>query len=130
MLTGVTTTAAALLCLLLAALAVFQVLLALGAPLGRLAWGGQHRVLPTGLRIGSVFSIAIYALVAAVVVARAGLVSFDVSARAVEVATWVAAGYFLLGIGLNLASRSRPERMVMTPLCAVLAVLCGVVALG
>lgn len=125
-----TTPAAVLLCLLLAALAVFQGLLALGAPMGRYAWGGQHRVLPVGLRIGSVVSIAIYALVAAVVAGRADLVPVDLSARVLGVATWVATGYFALGIGLNLASRSRPERLVMTPLCAVLAVLCGVVALG
>jgi hypothetical protein len=48
----------------------------------------------------------------------------------IEVTTWVATGYFSLGILLNLASRSKPERMVMTPLCAVMGILCGVVALG
>jgi hypothetical protein len=126
MLTG----AAVAICLLLVALAVFQVLLAFGAPLGRFAWGGQHRVLPVALRVGSVVSLLIYALVLAVAAARADLISLDVSNTVVEVAAWGAAGYFLLGIGLNLASRSRPERIVMTPLCAVLSMLCGVVALG
>jgi len=124
------TIAAVATCLLLAALAVFQLLLACGAPLGRFAWGGQHRVLPTALRVGSSISIGIYALVAAVVATRADLTSLDVSEAVVEVGTWVAAGYFVLGIGLNLASRSKPERIVMTPLCAVLGMLCGVVALG
>jgi hydrogenase/urease accessory protein HupE len=46
------------------------------------------------------------------------------------VATWVATVYFFLGIGLNLASRSKPERVVKTPLCAVLGMLCGVVSLS
>ena len=59
------TTAAILIWLLLAALAVFQLLLAMGAPLGRYAWGGQHHVLPMALRVGSVISIVIYAFVAA-----------------------------------------------------------------
>ena len=124
------TIAAVVMCLRLVALAVFQVLLAFGAPLGRFAWGGRHRVLPVALRVGSVISLVIYALVVAVVAARADLISLDVSNTVVEVATWSAAGYFFLGIGLNLASRSKPERIVMTPLCAVLSTLCGVVALG
>ncbi|WP_100813256.1 hypothetical protein [Microbacterium lacus] len=38
----------------LVGLAAFQLALALGAPWGHFAWGGQHRVLPTGVRIGSV----------------------------------------------------------------------------
>jgi hypothetical protein len=122
--------AAVLVCLLLGALAVLQVLLALGAPLGHFAWGGQHRVLPTRLRVGSLFSVVVYAVVAVAVAARAGLVSLGVSDAAVRVVVWVAAAYFLLGIGLNAASRSRPERLVMTPLCAVLCGLTTVVALG
>ena len=44
---------------LLAGLAVFQVALIAGAPLARFAWGGQHRVLPTRLRIGSAVSVAL-----------------------------------------------------------------------
>lgn len=124
------TSAAVGLLILLAALAVFQVALACGAPLGRFAWGGQHRVLPTRLRLGSLSSVLIYALIAAIVTARAGLVDLDVSDRVVQVAAWVVAAYFLLGVGVNAASRSKPERTVMTPLCAVLGVLSVGVALG
>lgn len=124
-----TTLAAAAVCLLMAALAVFQVALALGAPIGRFAWGGQHDVLPTGLRIGSAVSVVVYALIAAVVATRAGLLPGE-SGSVVRTATWVVAAYFLLGIAVNLASRSRPERLVMSPLCAVLCALCAVVAIG
>ncbi|MBY3552050.1 hypothetical protein [Modestobacter lapidis] len=118
-------TAAVLACVLLAGLAVFQGALVAGAPLGRFAWGGQHRVLPTGLRIGSVVSIALYALFAVVLVAAA-----RPSTGVPDVAIWVLAGYFLLGVGLNAISRSRPERLAMTPVALVLAICCLVVALG
>jgi hypothetical protein len=124
------TVAAVLACLVLGALAVLQVLLVLGAPLGRFAWGGQHRVLPTPLRVGSVVSIAIYALLATVGLARADLVPLAVPAGVVRTATWVVVAYLLLGAGLNLASRSKPERAVMTPLTAVLCALYAVVALS
>jgi hypothetical protein len=114
---------------ILAVLAVFQLALALGAPLGRFAWGGQHRVLPAKLRIGSLVSIVIYGMIALLALDRAGLV--DVVPDPVStVGMWVAFGYFVLGIPLNAISRSRPERYTMTPVVAVLAVLSLLVALG
>ena len=124
------TVAAVLACLVLGALAVFQLLLALGAPLGRFAWGGKHRVLPTPLRAGSVVSIAIYALLVTVLLARAGLASPGIPDGVVRTATWVVVIYLLLGVGLNLASRSKPERAVMSPVTAVLCALFAVVALS
>ena len=121
---------AAFACLVLGALAVFQALLALGAPLGRFAWGGQHRVLPVSLRVGSIFAIVIYAVLAAVVLARADLIAAGVPRGVVHTAMWVVVAYFLLGVGLNLASRSKPERAVMAPVSALLCASCAVVALG
>jgi hypothetical protein len=83
------TFAAARVCLVLGALAVFQVLLVPGAPLGRFAWGGRHRVLPVPLRAGSVVSIVIYALLATVALARGDLVSPGVREGVVRTPTWV-----------------------------------------
>ncbi|MFF2389480.1 hypothetical protein [Agromyces sp. NPDC058104] len=121
--------AAVLLCVVLGLLAVFQLALILGAPIGRFAWGGQHEVLPTRLRIGSAVSIVIYALIGTVALDRAGLI--DVVPDAVStVAMWIVFGYFVLGIALNAISRSRPERLTMAPVSAVLAVLSLLVALG
>lgn len=121
--------AAIALTVILAVLAVFQLALALGAPLGRFAWGGQHRVLPAKLRIGSAVSIVIYAIIATLALDRAGIV--DVVPDPVStVGMWVVFGYFVLGIPLNAISRSKPERYTMTPVVTVLALLSLVVALG
>jgi hypothetical protein len=122
-------TAALLALALLAALAVFQGLLVAGLPLGRFAWGGRSEVLPVGLRIGSVVSIALYAAFAVLILQAAGRLSL-LPAGFVAVAIWVLTGYFVLGIGMNAISRSRPERLVMTPVVTVLAVACLVLALG
>jgi hypothetical protein len=122
-------TAAIVLTVLLVVLAVFQFALALGAPLGRFAWGGAHRVLPPKLRIGSLVSIVIYALVVVIALDRSGVI--DVVPDPVStVGMWVVFGYFVLGIPLNAISRSRPERFTMTPVVTVLAVLSLLVALG
>jgi hypothetical protein len=113
---------------LLGCLAVFQLLLVTGAPLGRFAWGGQHVVLPTGLRIGSGISIALYAVFALLMLQTAG--AFAVLPHGlVGVAIWVLTAYFALGVAMNVASRSRPERLVMTPTVLVLAVVCLALAL-
>ena len=121
--------AAAVVCVLLAGLAVFQLLLAAGRPLGRFAWGGQHEVLPRRLRIGSAVSIVLYALIAAVVLQAAGVIEVFPEAVA-DVGVWVVTGYLALGVPLNAISRSRSERLVMTPVVLVLALGCLVVALG
>ncbi|GAA1055041.1 hypothetical protein GCM10017608_18930 [Agromyces luteolus] len=121
--------AAIALTIILALLAVFQLALALGAPLGRFAWGGAHRVLPTRLRIGSLASIVIYAVIAVLALDRVDLI--DVVPDAVStVGMWIVFGYFVLGIVMNAVSRSKPERYTMTPVVTVLAVLSLLVALS
>ncbi|MEO7059526.1 MAG: hypothetical protein ABI083_07400 [Lapillicoccus sp.] len=113
---------------LLAALGVFQALLASGMPLGRLAWGGQHEVLPGRLRIGSVAAIGTYVLIGWVVLSRAGQPGSG--SGLLSVATWVIVGFLLLGVAGNLASKSRSERLVMTPIALVLCALTVAVAVG
>ena len=115
--------------LLLAGLAVFQGLLVAGAPLGRFAWGGQNDVLPANLRIGSAVSIALYAGFAVLILQAAGALSV-LPDGFVDVAIWVLTGYLLLGIVMNAISRSRPERLLMTPVVALLAAGCLVIALA
>ena len=124
------TIAAIAACVLLGALTVFQLALIAGAPIGHLAWGGQHRVLPARLRIGSAVSIVLYVLFALVILDRAGIVSVIPWDGVVRVAAWVLFAYFALGIVVNLASRSVPERAIMVPASALLAIATFFVALG
>lgn len=114
---------------LLAALAVFQIALVAGAPWGRFAWGGAHRVLPRRLRVGSAIAVGLYAAFAVLLLSRAGVLPGGESA-AVVVLTWVLFGYFALGVVLNGMSRSRAERWTMAPVCAMLAIMILVIALS
>ncbi|WP_129337380.1 hypothetical protein [Cellulomonas endophytica] len=125
------TVAAVLATVVLAALAVLQAALAGGAPWGRLVWGGGHAGrLPTGLRVGSAVSVVVYALLAAVLLDRAGVVATPLPEGVVRVGAWVLVGYFTLGVLLNAISRSPAERAVMTPVSLVLAVCALLVALA
>jgi hypothetical protein len=109
-------------------LAVFQVALAAGAPLGAAAWGGAERVLPTGLRIGSAIAAVLYVLGAFCVLRCAG---FDVRwmpAKFARVATWIFAVMLPLSAVANVASESDWERYLLAPVGLLLGALCLVVA--
>jgi hypothetical protein len=111
-------------------LAVFQVALIAGAPLGHLAWGGQHKVLPRKLRTGSAVSIVLYAVFAYAALARAGLAAPLISGTFTDVSAWVLTAYFAVGVVMNGISRSQPERLTMTPVVLVLALLYLVLSLS
>jgi hypothetical protein len=116
-------------CLVLGALAVLQICVAAGAPWGRFVWGGAHRVLPRRLRIASAASVVLYAGFAAVLLSRAGIMPGGDS-LVIRVLTWVLFAYFAVGIVMNAISRSRAERLTMTPVCVVLAAATLVIGLS
>ena len=111
----------------LGAVCALQLLLAAGAPLGHLAWGGQHRVLPRRLRWGSAAAIPVLCVAAWVVLARVGLAGSGTTDAAVRLATWVFVALFALNTLGNLRSRSRVERIMMSSV-TVLLVGCFLVA--
>jgi hypothetical protein len=111
------------------AIALFQLALALGAPLGRAAWKGSHVRLPRGLRIASAFAVVFWVLAALVVLGRAGLAS-PLSLPIARWGTWILVGLLPLGAVMNVASPSKWERFVWGPVALILAVLCFVVARG
>ena len=117
-------------CLILFSLTIFQVALIFGAPIGKYAWGGQHTVLPRNLKVGSVISILFYVSFAIITLSKADLVTILSNQSFLNVAIWVLAGYFWLGVIMNGISRSKPERNLMTPVALALALLTTIIALG
>jgi hypothetical protein len=110
--------------------ASFQGALALGAPWGRAAWGGSRDRLPSGLRIASGFAAVLWLLAALVVLSRAGYDWSPIPRGLARWGTWLLCGMLVIGTLMNLASRSRLERLVQTPVAAALSILCLLVALA
>ena len=111
------------------AIASFQAALALGAPLGRAAWGGTHvGALPTGLRLASGSAVAVWLLAALVVLGRAGFTITALPPSFLRVGTWMLVGVLLLGALMNIASSSPWERYMWAPFTLTLAALCFLVA--
>jgi hypothetical protein len=126
------TTAAALVAvLLLGVLVIFQAALALGAPWGSAAWGGQNPgVLPRNLRIASaIAAIVVYPIVILLVAAAGGLVDDDWVPVDLTITMWVLAAILALGAVMNFISRSPRER-IWGPVALVIALFCALIALG
>lgn len=124
------TLAASAAAILLLAVAVFQLALALGAPLGAYAWGGENEgVLPRRLRIGSAISAPLLVAMAAIVLIAAGLLLPEWQAE-MSWAVWMIFLFMVINTAGNFRSASRGERRVMAPLTLVIAVLLLVVQLS
>lgn len=108
-------------------LILFQILLAAGAPLGHLAWGGAHRVLPRSLRLASGISAAALCLALAAVCRSAGWIGWPPEGMLRPLLAGFAALFGLSLLG-NLASKSRVERWHGVPLTAILCL--GLAALA
>jgi hypothetical protein len=111
-----------------AGLALFQLVLAAGAPLGRAAWGGAEAHLTTALRAGSALSVAFFVLAAAVVLRRAGYGVRWVPERLARAGAWALVVIMGISAFANLLSQSPWERFLLGPAALVLAALCAVVA--
>jgi len=113
-----------------AVLAIFQLSLVCGAPLGRFAWGGQHDVLPARLRRGSAIAVVLYAAFSVILLTASGVLIIPVLASVTALLSWMIVVYLSIGTVMNAFSRSTAERFVMTPVAAVLAILSLIVAVG
>ena len=111
------------------ALALFQVALALGAPWGEAAWGGQHEgTLPSNLRRSSALAAVALVGAAALVISASRPASAGPQARTARYVAGVLAFLLLVNAAGNFSSESTIERVVMTPVAVTLAALTGVVA--
>jgi hypothetical protein len=111
-------------------IAAFQAALALGAPLGRAAWGGASATLPSRLRRASAASVVIWLVAAVVILGRVGIEIVHLPTSVTFVGAWVLVVLSALGAIVNFASSSRWERFGWGPLALVLAFLSLVVAVS
>lgn len=111
-------------------LALFQLALALGAPIGQMAWGGAHAGrLPRGLRSASLAIAALGVLGMGVVAQRAGFIDPLLPGALIDPLLWGFCGLFAVSFLGNALSRSRVERLHGVPLTIVLCASTGWLAM-
>lgn len=108
----------------------FHAALALGAPWGALAWGGESEgQLPPRLRRGSGLLAPVVAAMGVVLLMRGGWVLPD-EARQMLLPVWAVLLFLLIQLFGALRSNSMREKRVMTPVYMIAAALTAFVGFG
>ena len=121
--------AAVLYAVISAGVIAFEIALAAGAPWGAYAMGGgSPGQFPPALRVGALVQAALLIGMAAVVLARAGLVLPGWS-PASHWLIWFVVAFAALSLMLNLITPSAGERAIWAPMAALLLISSALVAI-
>ena len=95
--------------------AIMTVLVACGLPLGEFTMGGQHKILPKKFRVVAVISVAIQIFAMIIILQAGGFISLWLSFKVTKYICFFFATYLSLNTIMNMISKSRKEKYVMTP---------------
>ena len=115
---------------LLLLVVVMSIALIFGAPLGAFTLGGRFKVFPAKLRILLALQLLLQVFFAIVLLQLGGYMSLWFSHKVTKVLGIALAVYLTMNCLANLASKSKKEKYVMTPLSVVTAVCYWVNALA
>lgn len=115
---------------LLLLVVVMSIALIFGAPLGAFTLGGRFKVFPAKLRILLAVQLLLQVFFAIVLLQLGGYMSLWFSHKVTKVLGIALAVYLTMNCLANLASKSKKEKYVMTPLSVVTAVCYWVNALA
>ena len=103
-------------------IAIMTVLVACGLPLGEFTMGGQHKILPEKLRVVAVISVAIQIFAMIIILQAGGFISLWLSFKVTKYICFFFAAYLSLNTIMNMLSKSRKEKYMMTPLSLIAAI--------
>ena len=100
-------------------IAIMTVLVACGLPLGEFTMGGQHKILPKKLRVVAVISVAIQIFAMIIILQAGGFIPLWLPFKVTKYICFFFAAYLSLNTIMNMISKSRKEKYVMTPLSLI-----------
>ena len=100
-------------------IAIMTVLVACGLPLGEYTMGGQHKILPKKFRFAAVVSVAIQIFAMIIILQAGGLLPLWFSFKITKYICFFFAAYLSLNTIMNMISKSKKEKYVMTPLSLI-----------
>lgn len=111
--------------------AIFQIALVAGAPLGEYTMGGQHPgKLPGQFRVTATVSAIIMVAQSGHYLAQAGILNPALSPGQNAIVNWFWFGFAVLGLIVNSISKSKKERNLWVPVLLVSAICTLLVALN
>ena len=100
-------------------IAIMTVFVACGLPLGEFTMGGQHKILPKKFRVMAVISVAIQIFAMIIILQAGGFISLWLSFKVTKYICFFFAAYLSLNTIMNMISKSRKEKYVMTLLSLI-----------
>ena len=110
-------------------IAIMTVFVACGLPLGEFTMGGQHKILPKKFRLASVVSVAIQIFAMIIILQAGGFISLWFSFKVTKYICFFFAAYLSLNTIMNMISKSKKEKYVMTPISLIAGICFWITAL-
>ncbi len=109
---------------------IFQLALALGAPLGEYTLGGKYPgKLPQKIRLAALIQILVMGFFVVIALTRSGMI-LPTLYNASRIAIWFVVAFFVLGSIANLSSPSPKEKRLWGPVNILMLILSILIALG
>ena len=108
---------------------ILSILIICGLPLGELTMGGQYKVFPQKLRIVLVAQLILQVFFVLIILQMGEFIPLWFSYNVTKIIGIVMAIYLSLNTVMNLISRSKKEKYIMTPLSFVTAICFWITAL-
>ena len=101
---------------------VLSILIIIGLPLGELTMGGQYKVFPKKLRIVLFTQLFLQIFFVIIILQMGGIIPLWFSYNVTRVISICMSIYLSLNALMNLVSKSKKERYIMTPLSLIAAI--------
>lgn len=108
---------------------ILSILIICGLPLGELTMGGQYKVFPPKLRIVLVTQLILQVFFVLIILQMGEIIPVLFSYNVTKIIGIVMAIYLSVNTVMNLISKSKKEKYIMTPLSFVTAICFWITAL-
>ena len=108
---------------------ILSILIICGLPLGELTMGGQYKVFPPKLRIVLVIQLILQVFFVLIILQMGEIIPLLFSYNVTKIIGIVMAIYLSVNTVMNLISKSKKEKYIMTPLSFVTAICFWITAL-
>ena len=109
---------------------ILSILIICGLPLGELTMGGQYKVFPKKLRMVLVSQLLLQIFFVIILLQKGEIIPLWFSYNTTKIISIIMAVYLSLNTLMNLVSKSKKEKYIMTPLSLITAICFWIVALA
>ena len=109
---------------------ILSILIICGLPLGELTMGGQYKVFPKKLRIVLFIQLFLQIFFVLTILQKGNIIPLFFSLHTTKIICIIMSVYLSLNTLMNMVSKSKKEKYIMTPLSLIAAICFWITALS